>query len=88
LLKGYDCQVCAVAYRASTNLEEMPWLKKILEYLETDDHIDVFPSRVMNIVSRFVGLHRAFVFRSFFTTLQNWIRASSVPDSEQKKTGG
>ena len=85
LLKGYDYQVCAVAYRASTTLEEMPWLKKILEYLEADDHIDVFPSRVMNLVSRLVGLHRAFVFRSFITILQNSIGASSVPNSEQKK---
>ena len=73
LLEAYYHQVCGVAYRAATTMEEMSHLSASLALLETT-RTGVrfeFPSRAMNAVARCVGIPQALRFRSWITRLQN-----------------
>lgn len=73
LLEAYHHQVCGVAYRAATTMEEMSHLPESLALLETR-RADVqfrFPSDAMNVVARCVGIPYALRFRSWVTRLQN-----------------
>jgi glycosyltransferase involved in cell wall biosynthesis len=73
LLEAYHHQVCGVAYRAATTMEEMSHLPASLALLETT-RTGVrfeFPSRAMNVVAHCVGIPHALRFRSWVTRLQN-----------------
>ena len=73
LLEAYRHQVCCVAYRAATTMEEMSHLPEALALLESQ-HAGMrfeFPSAAMNAVGLFVGVRNALRFRSWVTRLQN-----------------
>ena len=73
LLEAYHHQVCGVAYRAATTMEEMSHLPASLALLETT-RLGVrfeFPSWAMNAVARCVGIPQALRFRSWVTRLYN-----------------
>jgi len=73
LLEAYQHQVCCVAYRAATTMEEMSHLPESLDLIDTHHRARrfEFPSNAMNAVSRCVGIRNAFYFRSWMTRLQH-----------------
>jgi glycosyltransferase involved in cell wall biosynthesis len=81
LLNGFHSQVCAIAYRASTTLEEMDCLSELLSMLETEQHDQAFPTRVMNALANVLGLKRAFFIRLFIARLGFGIGARKVKSS-------
>lgn len=69
LLEAYHYQVCCVAYRAATTMEEMSELPASLDLLELHRAAVPFefPSEAMKAVSKWVGIRKALRFRAWIT---------------------
>lgn len=75
LISGYRYQVCSLAYRAATTVEEMSHMRESLDLLDTHNHSMLFdfPSAAMRATAQCIGIKNALLFRSWVTRVQNVI---------------